>query len=98
MVILITAVTVVIETLAVFSLTKCGQDVGRTTRIDLRNDRIAHRVDHGDQIGVVLCYEQPRPRGVERHAEGISVELDTFDQPAGCRRADVDDDNLTVAI
>src|SRR5262249_33783314 len=98
MVVLIMAVTVVIETLAVFSLTKSGQHVCRSTRIDLRNDRIAHRVDHGDQIRVVLRYEQSRPRGVERHAESISVESYTFDQSARCRRTDVDDDNLTVAI
>src|SRR5262249_30289090 len=48
--------------------------------------------------GVVLGDEQSRSRGVERHAQRISVEFDPLDQLAVSGRTDVNDNDLAVTI
>ena len=75
-----------------------GQHASGRPRVDLRDDLVAARINHGNLVGVVLCHEQPGPGPIERHAEAVAVELDTGDQVAGAGRGDVYRRDFTVPI
>jgi hypothetical protein len=74
------------------------QHAGRGPCVDLADDRVARDVDDRDLVRVVLRHVELVPRSIERHPQGVAVELYPPEQMARAGRGNVDRHDFTIAI